>query len=423
MVVAIIVYKFELNPSEDGEIEPEFSILSSQVAEEHSGVNVRNLVATNDLFGIFFAHSAGTSTKQKAPDKKNFFVGRLKETPYKVMSYYKQEVDQSHYMTLCVFKLDEDVDMFEGLIKLLAEKLDAQFLRLAKGNLRDVNFITDVRRAIENAVKFTLFQIGRLGNLEKIQKVALIYASPERLRTLELLRGGPVSRKALTYELEKIKDYPNIDIILKPFLELNIARRDWARGIKDRKTGVVRGEGEFIFLIKDVALVRRPPPNIVDQMKKDSKLHSLYEEKVKVFYDKYDPFAKVNEESRFLARFLLDPDLFDFFALLKEKYFPAEKIPKISSEFSNSTDLLNELKKGDVICSLKEKETEWYALLGEITPIVVFPEYIVSKIKDRVVVQALGEVDETLTDAPLTTEVAQRGLELLEATYHEKTQF
>ncbi|OLS16049.1 MAG: hypothetical protein RBG13Loki_0329 [Promethearchaeota archaeon CR_4] len=33
------------------------------------------------------------------------------------------------------------------------------------------------------------------------------------------------------------------------------------------------------------------------------------------------------------------------------------------------------------------------------------------------------EVDETAMDAPLTPEVAQRGLELLEATYQDKIQF
>ncbi len=424
MVIAIVVYKFELNPSKDGEIEPEFTILTSQIAEEHAGVNLRKVAATNDLFGIFFAHTAGSTTgKQKAQETKNFFVGRLKETPYKVISYYRQEIDQSQYMTLTIFKLEEDAEIYEGLIRMLAGKLDEQFMRLAKGNLKDINFITSVKQALDNELKFTIFQIGRLGNLEKIQKVALIYASPERLRTLEVLRQGPVSRKALTYELEKIKDNPNVDIVLKPMLELNLVRRDWARGTKDMKTGIVRGEGEFIFLIKDVALVRRPPPKIVEQMRKDAKLRPLYEEKMKAFYDKYDPFSNINVESKFLAKFLLDPDLFDFFALLKEKHFPVEKIPKISSEFANSSAVLEEMKKGEVICTLKEKGTEWFVLLGEITPIVVFPEYIVSKIKDRVAAKVVGEVDETSVDAPLTPEVAQRGLELLEATYQEKVQF
>src|SRR4030042_7142584 len=259
MVVAIAVYKFELHPSQDGEIEPEFSILSSEIAEEYSGANLRDFIATNDLFGIFFAHTAGASSKKTPHGMKNFFVGRLKESPYKVIYYYKQEIDQSQYLTLSIFKLDEDVEIYEGLIRILAEKLDAQYIRLARGNLGDINFITDVRHEIDNAIKFTLFQVGRLANLEKLQKVALIYASTDRLRTLEILRGGPVARKALNYELEKIKDNVNLDIILKPFLELNIVRRDWARGTKDPKTGIVYGEGEYLFLIKDVALVRYPP--------------------------------------------------------------------------------------------------------------------------------------------------------------------
>ncbi len=423
MVIAIAVYKFELNPSKDGEIEPEFTILTSEIAEEHSGVNLRKLVATNDLFAIFFAHTAGSSAKQKTQGTQNVFVGRLKETQYKVISNYKQEIDQSQYMTITIFKLDEDAEIYEGLIRVLAGKLDEQFLRLAKGNLKDINFVMSIKQAMQNELKFTIFQIGRLGNLEKVQKLALIYASPERLRTLDILRGGPVSRKALTYELEKIKDNPNVDIILKPFLELNLVRRDWARGTKDMKTGIVHGEGEFIFLIKDAALVRSPPPKIKELISKDSHLRSLYEEKSKNFFDKYDPFSRINEESRFLAKFLLDPDLFDFFALLKEKYFPVEKIPKITSEFANSKTILEELTKGEVACMLKEKGTEWFVLLSEITPIVIFPEYIVSKIRDRVTAKSKGEDDEISVDAPLTLEVAKRGFELLEATYQEKVQF
>ena len=70
----------------------------------------------------------------------------------------------------------------------------------------------------------------RLSNLSKLQKVGLIFSTPERVRTLELLREGPISRKSLTNELEKIKDNPNINLILTPFLELNLVYVATGRG-------------------------------------------------------------------------------------------------------------------------------------------------------------------------------------------------
>jgi len=423
MVIGIAIYKFELNPTAEGEIEPQFNIIASQSTQDYAKLSFQQMISVNDLFAIFFNHTTGASKETKINDAnaKNYFVGRLKENPYKVVSYYRQEVDSSQYLAISFFKLDEDAELFEGLIRQLGTKLDTLYLKLAQGNLRDISFVTKIKETMESEIKFTLFQISRLSNLDKIQKIALIYATPERARTLEILREGPVSRRALSYDLEKIKSNPNIDIILMPFLELNIVRRDWARGTKDSKTGIVQGEGEFIFLTKDVALVRRPPASIVTQIKRDSKLRVLYEEKINEFYSTYDPFVNLDEESRFLAKYLLDPDMFDFLGLLKEKYFPMEKIPKITSEFASSKQVLEELRDGGVVAFLRDPDTraDWIVLLGEITPLVVFPEYVVGKIKDRVASKG-QEIDDTDVNAPITTEVAHRGLELLESTYNDK---
>ena len=146
----------------------------------------------------------------------------------------------------------------------------------------------------------------RLSNLSKLQKVGLIFSTPERVRTLELLREGPISRKSLTNELEKIKDNPNIDLILTPFLELNLVRRDWARETHDKKQGIILGEGEYLFLVKDIALIRKIPPIIVEQMQKNQLIGQEYQKIITEFYDHYDPFGNLIEESKILAKFLLE---------------------------------------------------------------------------------------------------------------------
>ena len=424
VVLGVGIYRFELNPSAEGEIEPEFNLIASQAAQDAAISDLKSLISLNDLFAIFYNHTTGASAKKQDADEKNYFVGRLKDTPYKVISYYRQEVDQTQYLAISFFKLDEDAELFEGLVRSLGAKLDAQYLRLAQGNLKDIKFVTNIKETMEGDIKFTLFQIARLSNLDKIQKIALIYASPERARTLEILREGPVSRVALGYDLEKLRANPNIDIILKPFLELNIVRRDWAHGVKDSKTGILQGEGEFIFLTKDVALVRKPPASIISQVKKDPRISAKYNEELKVFYDNYDPFADLDAESRGLARYLLDPDIFDFLGLLREKYFPMEKIPKITSEFASSKEVLEGLRDGGIVTYVRDTATrqDWIVLLAEIIPLVIYPEYLGSRIRDRVAEKNV-EIDDTDVKAPLTVEVAQRQLELLETTYGDKIQF
>jgi hypothetical protein len=464
MVVGVALYRFELTPSsKPGKFDPKYETLAFQYDAELGTISPQDLITVNDLFGIFFNYTAAQLLNIGQEEERPMLVGRLKDTPYKYISYYKQEIDEYHYITLTFFKIDEDVELFENLLKQLSEKLNAQFSRLARGNLKDITFVMEVKQAIETEIKFSLFQMDRLGNLDKVQKVALIFASPERVKALELLREGPIARLALEHEIEKVKPNPNIDVILKPFSELNLIRRDWAKGTKDPKSGVVRGEGEYIFLVKDIALIRKPPEKILEQMRRDTKIREQYVEKSKEFYDQYDPVANHTEQSIILSKFLLDPDLYDFLALMKEHYFNEQKIPKITSEFVGSAKVLQDLQDAGIAVSIAEsEETKWFVLLSEIVPVVIFPEFILTKIKQRVLLnpqvgektpsntreesegadeaenegesedeRSIGSETELPTEAyienpvddSLTTEVALIALRHLEQTYYEKLEF
>ncbi|GAB4312213.1 MAG: hypothetical protein Kow0069_12890 [Promethearchaeota archaeon] len=422
MVICIVIYKFELNATPDGDIEPEFNVITSEFSEEHAGTPIESLITQDDLFSLLFNHSTGMGFKPKG-ETKNFFVGRLKETPIRVISYFRQEMDESQYLTISFFKLDEEAELFEPIIRQLAPVLDKIFQRLATGNLKDASFVEKVKKDFKREISFALFQIERLSRLDKVQKVALIFSNPERVRTLQILREGPVTRKTLQFELEKVKPNPNVDLVLSPFVELNLVRRDWAKGVRDPKSRLVRGEGEFIVLVKDVSLVRRPPAKIMEAMKGNKKIGSTYLAAVEKFYSSYDPFSSLDEEGRTLARFLLDPDVYDFLGLLSEKYFPRKKVPKVTSEFTTSENLIDELLAENIAIAIKDDEgTEWICLLSEITPLVVFPEYLVERIKERVSFVG-SDVEETSVEAPITPEIARRALDLLELTYNEKIEW
>ena len=53
----------------------------------------------------------------------------------------------------------------------------------------------------------------------------------------------------------------------------------------------------------------------------------------------------IEKESETLAAFILDPDIYDFLALLQTRAIPVKKIPNILSEFSEISQVLSKLKK------------------------------------------------------------------------------
>lgn len=426
MVVGIIVYQFELSVDESGEIEPNFKELASEFVDEFKEMPMYEIISINDLFSIYYSHTTGARAGfegEKKTKMRNFFVGRLKESPYQVISYFREGLGGKHYMTISIFKMTEDSERFESIVHVLAGKMDVTLDRMAKGNLKSIAFVQKIEKAIKSDIKYAIFQIERLTNLSKRQKVGLLYLTPERETTLEMLRSGPVGRTALQYELEKIKQNPNIDLILRPFTELNLIRRDWGEGVKDKRSGIIWGQGEYIFLVKDIVLARKPPKTIIDKMSKNEDYGSKYMEMLKDFYTDYIQNVDYVEESKLLSRFLLNPDINDLLALLGNRSYAREKMPKVMSEFSDVEQVIEDLIDSKIVAAIEDSAgREWICLLGEITPIMVFPEYMVKNIQKRLMKQDRNLVDMHEHD-PLTDEVARKSLELLEASYGEKLEF
>ena len=241
MVITITIFQFELNQDETGDIEPEFKNLVSEMPETDTSkkLELNDLITENDKYRLFYNHTTGLDFKKRERMIKNFILGRLKETPYKVLSYYHHEVDETQYLILALFALDEDVELYEGVFYQMCNKLGQVFNKLAKSS-KSAQILREIETEMLNQVKFALFQIERLSNLSKIQKIALIFSNYERIMTLKLLKEGPISRIKLRSLIDRVKKNPNMDIILKPFLEMNIVRRDWARGVHRKETGCIK---------------------------------------------------------------------------------------------------------------------------------------------------------------------------------------
>ncbi len=419
MIQGIFTFQFILNQKDTGEIEPEFrpiQLIFREDEEYFTKDNFSELLVENDIFATFYQHTTGIYKPSGVIS--NFYTGRLKETAYQVFSYFRQEKDGSQFLSITIFELDDEIPLFEDLIKDLAKRLDVIYQTLLRAqNSKQISLISNINIRLANELKFTMFQIERLSRLDKLQKAALIYNSEERLKILDILREYPTSKDKIKTMVEKINPMINIDILLRPFLELNLLRRDWSKGEKDKKTGIIKNQGEYLFLVKDVNLARVPNNTLLNHLKETkNKLFLKYQQKVIDFFANYDPYTEPLENKRKLAAMLLNPDIYDFFALLRNNFYPLDKIPKIFSDFAVTEILLDNLKKLDVITEIKDDEDKtWIFLLTEIEPLIVFPEFLLPNIREAFKTEE--------KDLKIPYEVAKKALDLLEVTYPEKVDF
>jgi len=418
MIQGILTFQFNLNQNETtGEINPEFSpiqlVFSNKKFNEN---NFSGLIVENDIFANFYQHTVGIFSMKYGFS--NYYTGHLKDTPYQVSSYFKQLADGTQYLTISLFELDDELELFEDLIKDMGKRLDTIYDKLTKAsNTRQLDLISNVNIRLKNELKYTIFQIERLSQLDKLQKVALIYNSDERLKILEALREKPLAKNEIKTTIENLKPSANIDILLRPFLELNLVRRDWIKGEKDKKTGVIANQGEYVFLVKDIMFARVPNENLLKHFKEtDNDLLPLFKQKSLDFFNNYDPYEEPIENTKKLASILLNPDVYDFFILMRSNHYPLDKIPKIFSEFAVTEILLDNLKKLNVITEIKDKnKRSWICLLTDIKPLTIFPEYLLPKIRE-----AFKREDE---EGKITYEIAKKALSLLEVSFPEKVTF
>ncbi len=417
MIQAILTYQFVLNPKETGEIEPEFSPIQLIFKNEEFNKNdYKELIVQNDIFAIFYQHTTGVMHETGAYG--NFYTGRLKETPYEVISYFRQEADGSQFLTISIFELDDEKEIFDELIRALAKKLDVTYETLIRAkSSKQLALIEKVHTKLGDDIKFTIFQIERLSNLDKLQKAALIFNSEERLKILTTLRDYPISKREMKNLLEKIKANPNVDILLEPFLELNLIRRDWIKGERDKRTGKIENQGEYLFLTKDITLARVPNEALLQKLKDTESKGKVnkyinYREKVIEYFSSYDPMKEPIQAKKKLAQVMLNPDIYDFFQLMRSNFYPLDKIPKILSNWADVDMILDELRNLNVITEIKDEEDRsWVMLLTDIKPLIVFPEYLLPKIK-------------TAYDTNyITHEIAKKAFDLLEVSFPETVEF
>ncbi len=413
MIQGILSFSFNLNEKPSGEIDPEFDPIQLQFREdsEFGESNYQDMLIKNDIFATYYQQITGLFRRKY--DYSNVYFGTLKETPFQIISYFKQVSDGSQYLTISIFDLDDEIELFRDIITDMTERLDDLFEKLSLAReKKQLEKLTNLNIRLKNELKFAIFQVDRLSNLDNVQKVALIYNNKLRIEILDQLREFPISREHLKRKLQNVNPTFNLDILLRPLSELNVIRRDWIKGERDDETGQIKNRGEYIFLIKDIMLVRTPSQTTLDSLQESKpNLYNIYKQKVDEYFAQYDPFKEPLEDKQKVASLMLNPDIYDFFLLMRNHYYPTKKIPKIFSEFAVTEVLIKNLTDLGILTQIEDDEgEEWILLLTDVKPITIFPEYLLPKIREAY-------------KFTINYQVAKKAYDLLEVTYPEKVEF
>jgi len=417
----ILSYRIDLDAEE---IEPKFVVESKDNMEEDA--DVEKMFSLDDRFRVYYAHTAGESGASGGTGA-GYYTGRLRDSRCSIISYYSgllKDSKKPEYLICALIQPDESFDIFKDIM----EEYRNEALRLLDKlgdndeKLVGTKLWKEVHDKLDSTLKYVLFQMSRLVNLNNEQKIAMIFNSLERIAILRKLAQGPIAKEKLREFMEQtaLTLYPNMELLLKPFVACDLIRQDWSKGEKDAKTGRIKGRGEYIYLVKDISLIRVPPEEMLKKVKEkkspfdDKDFTKSYLSAIQEYFYKYNPLDDLDyKDSGDLAKILLDPDTYDFLVLLRFRAYPKKKIPKVG--YGETNIILKKLVDLNIVTLIKDKKDEdWVMLLSDPHAFMLFPEYLLENIRQRLDPQAVD---------PILKQVALQHLNYLEGTYYEKREF
>jgi len=347
------------------------------------------IVDLDDMMRIFYAHITG------AGEAGNVVV-RLEKARSNVSSYFTGMESENQYMINFIMELGEDPEIFGEAVLSEINKNILFYLKNIKQN--PANSL-DMTGELTDYLKNSLTYLERLKNLTKEQVMAQIYNSGKGRMILEILQEKPHTKKELHNLLEEKtgKFIPNIDILLSHFVKTDLVRQDWIEGDSDIT----------LFLLSDFIIIRKPVIKLIDDAKKgipNPYVAKMYHEIVSSYFSNYTP---TEEDNLKIAHHMINPDVFDYVVLFREKSYPINKVPRGPGEtFDQVRTFLSTLEADNIIKIIKdESNVEWIFLVTDITALKFYPEYLIENIRKAV------------SEDILKKEPAVKHLELLEQIY------
>ncbi len=195
---------------------------------------------------------------------------------------------------------------------------------------------------------------------------------------LELLREGPITKMELAKYLSKElnKRITEVDQYLAPFFK-NKFIEHYAVSEGGRVTS------EYLFLIKDIDVLRSPSLNIAINLyyyKTETTLRANFQTAMDDFFSKYEP--SLNDKD-LLIDFLSNPGTYEIIRILRQGYVRSDElISRMGFEMRNIYNNLERLGSSSIVMPIKDEYGSiWLFLLSDIHAISIFPEYLVDRIQ------------------------------------------
>lgn len=272
---------------------------------------------------------------------------------------------------------------------------------------------------VEGFYRQVVDNIEWLSKLDKPQILASIYSSDERLTILNALREKPISESKLKEKLKKIKTNTNMDLLLHPFLKLNMIRKEFFNSTREKNKGSIKNGENYFFLIKDLMLIRIPPTDLLNILRNHKDTADLYRnlrEEVKEFFVNYDFNKNPLKIETKLAQTLLNPEIYNLFRLLRRNYYLMNRFPKIFEDVTEIKILIKVLKDLNVIIEVRDKNLSgWATLLTDIQIYEIAPKNLLKRI-----IKALQTED---PNKKISYKIAQKAITLIETTEKVKKKF
>lgn len=347
------------------------------------------VVDLDDMMRIFYAHITG------AGEAGNVLL-RLEKARSNVSSYFTGMESENQFMINFIMELGEDPEIFGEAA--LAE-INKNIIFYLKSMEKNPANRLDITNELTEYIKNSLTHLERLKNLTKEQVMAQIYNSEKGRLILEILQETPRTKKELHSLLEEKtgKYIPNIDILLSHFVKTDLVRQDWIEGDSDIS----------LFLLSDFIIIRSPVNKLLEEAKKgrpNPYVAQKYLELVSSYFSYYKP---TKADSLQIASHMINPDIFDYIILFRERGYPVNKVPRGPGQtFDQIKSFLATLEADHIVKTIKdENDVEWVFLLTDITAHKFYPEYLIENIRKSV------------SENILKKESAVKQLELLEQSY------
>jgi len=347
------------------------------------------VVDLDDMMRIFYAHITG------AGEAGNVLV-RLEKARSNVSSYFTGMESENQFMINFIMELGEDPEIFGEAVLLEINQNIIFYLKSMEQN--PANRL-DITNELTDYIKNSLTYLERLKNLTKEQVMAQIYNSEKGRMILEILQEKPRTKKDLHSLLEEMtgKFIPNIDILLSHFVKTDLVRQDWIEGDSDIS----------LFLLSDFIIIRSPVKKLIEEAKNglpNPYIAKKYLELANGYFSYYKP---TKADSLKIASHMINPDIFDYIILFRERAYPLNKVPRGPGQtFDQIRSFLATLEADHIVKTIKdESDVEWVFLLTDIAAQKFYPEYLIENIRKAV------------SENILNKESAVKHLELLEQSY------